>query len=106
SWATGLEIVSPLEEATIFSQPLKDHIEQRGEGLLGVIFGVADIEEARKRALGLGYEISPLIENRGDEPYAHETETMKETVIGNFLNSLIVFGEIKYAPGVVRIKAD
>jgi hypothetical protein len=106
SWSSGLEIIAPLEKATIYSQSLKDHLAKRGEGLLGVVFGVSNIEEARKRAMMLGYEVSPLIQNAGDEPYVDETEVMKEIMVGDFMNSLFVFGEIKYAKGVTQIIGD
>jgi len=61
-----------------------------------VIFGVADIDVARERAIKLGYSVSPLIENAGHEPYIGETEVMKEVMVGDFMNSILVFGEIRY----------
>jgi len=106
SWRSGLEIIAPLEETTIYSKSLKDQLAARGEGLLGVIFGVADIEEARRRAIQLGYPVSPLIENAGHEPYIGETEVMKEIMVGEFMNSTLVFGEIRYAKGVAHIVGD
>jgi hypothetical protein len=106
SWRSGLEIIAPLEETTIYSVSLTEHLAKRGEGLLGVIFGIADIEEGRKRAIRLGYAVSPVIEHAGHEPYLGETEVMKEIVVGDFMNSSLVFGEIRYPKGVAHIVGD
>lgn len=106
SWRSGLEVIAPLPETTIFSASLKEHLQKKGEGLYGVVFGVEDIEEARRRVMGLGYTPSPLIENSGDEPYIHETEVMKEIMVCEFMNSSLVFGEIRYPKGVAHIKGD
>jgi hypothetical protein len=106
SWQSGLEVIAPLEETTIYSKSLKEQLAARGEGLLGVIFGVADIELARARAIKLGYSVSPLIENAGHEPYINETEVMKEIMVGDFMNSVLVFGEIRYAKGVAHMVGD
>lgn len=106
SWASGLEVIAPLSEETIYTVSLREHLEKRGEGLLGVVFGISDIEEGRARAVSLGYDVSPMIENAGHEPYIHETEIMKEIMVCNFMNSSLVFGEIRYAKGVVNVVAD
>jgi len=102
NWAAGLEVIAPTSQTNPISKPLRDHLAARGEGLLGLVFGVADIDDARRHAQALGYEPSGLIENSGDEPYAQETEVMKEIMLGNVLNSLFVFGEIKLSDDPLR----
>ena len=102
SWAAGLEVVTPISDTNPNALALRTHLDERGEGLLGVVFGVPDIEEARTRAKGLGYEVSGLIGNMGDEPYVHETTTMKEVVVGSLINSMFVFGEIQFADDLLR----
>jgi 4-hydroxyphenylpyruvate dioxygenase-like putative hemolysin len=101
SWASGLEVVAPLA-GNPNGQALRDHLERHGEGLMSVVFGVPDIEEAQKRAASLGYAPSDIIQNQGDEPYAHETETMKEVVVGEVINARFVFGEIRYHDDLLR----
>ncbi len=95
SWTAGLEVISPVSETAPWSLHMKKYIEDRGEGLMGVVFGVADIDAARAHADGLGYRTSEVIENDGTEPYATETEAMKETVVGDIINTMFVFGEIR-----------
>jgi len=102
SWAAGLEVVAPVAPDNANADALRTHLERRGEGLLGVVFGVPDIEAARRRAEGLGYPVSGLIGNLGTEPYVHETEVMKEVVAGDFMNAMFVFGEIRYADDLLR----
>lgn len=95
SWSAGLEVISPVSDTLPWSLHMKQHIDKRGEGLLGVVFGVKDVDEARAHAESLGYQTSEIIENSGDEPYAEETEVMRESVVGDLINNMFVFGEIK-----------
>ena len=102
SWSAGIEVITPISDTSPAAKPWIEHIEARGEGVLGVVFGVSDIGEARKHAESLGYDVGRLIENTGDEPYIHETETMKEIVVGSIINSVFVFGEIKYSSSLLQ----
>jgi len=97
SWSAGINIISPVSDSLPFSVDLRALIEQRGEGIVGMTFGVADIHEARRRATSLGYQISEMIENDGTEAYIAEVESMQETLVGLVNNSVFVFGEIKRA---------
>jgi hypothetical protein len=101
SWTAGLEVISPVSETTAWSLHIRQLIEQRGEGIMGVIFGVADIEEARRHAMTLGYAVSDIIENEGFEPWADQTEIMKESGVGMIMNSTFGFGEVKLGPGAL-----
>lgn len=98
SWAAGLEVVSPVSDTAPWSLHMRQYIEERGEGLMSVIFGVKDIHEAKAHAESLGYQTRDLIENDGSEPYAEETEVMKETVVGDVINTMFTFGEIRLGP--------
>lgn len=98
NWAAGLEVVSPVSDTAPWSLHMRDYLEKRGEGVMNVIFGVRNIDEAKAHAESLGYTVSDLIENAGDEPYAAETEVMKEIVVGDIANTMFTFGEIKLGP--------
>jgi hypothetical protein len=100
SWEGGLEIVAPLDVDTPIANSLRDHLTKKGEGLFGVVFGVPDIDAARARAERLGYKTGELVENLGDEPWKDKNVVMKESVVGEFMNSLFVFGEIVFRDGV------
>jgi hypothetical protein len=100
SWEGGLEILSPLDVVTPVAESLRGHLAARGEGLFGIVFGVPDITAAKARADRLGYQTTPLTENLGDEPWRHKTVVMKESVVGSFMNSLFIFGEIVYKDGI------
>ena len=54
SWDAGIELVAPLPDRDSF---VREFIEERGEGLMGVIFAVDDVEEARATAEKLGIKI-------------------------------------------------
>ncbi len=51
SWDAGIELVSPIPDRESF---ISEFLEQRGEGLMGVVFAVDDVEEAHKAAQALG----------------------------------------------------
>lgn len=100
SWEAGLEVFAPWgdnDQAKMWSKRL----EERGEGVLSVVFGVRDIEEANAHARQLGYPVSPIIGFAGDEPWKHKLECFRETIIGDALGTLLGFGEIRYAEGVI-----
>ena len=99
SWRAGINIIAPVSDTLPLSVDLRSYIDRRGEGIVGMTFGVADIHEARQHALSLGYEISDMIENDGAETFLSELETMLETrVWGDINNSIFVFGQIKLTP--------
>jgi methylmalonyl-CoA/ethylmalonyl-CoA epimerase len=51
SWDAGIELVSPMPDRESF---ITEFLEQRGEGLMGVVFAVDDVEAAHKAAQDLG----------------------------------------------------
>lgn len=103
SWEGGLQILAPMDVDTLFACAMREHLETKGEGLYGVVFGVPDIEEAKLRAVELGYQPSDTIRNNGDEPWASKTEKMEEAIVGDFINSIFIFGEITYRDGVQQL---
>ncbi|MFO8101035.1 MAG: VOC family protein [Dehalococcoidia bacterium] len=54
SWDAGIELVAPLPDR---DSHVKQFLKDRGEGLMGVIFAVDDVEEAKEAALSLGAQI-------------------------------------------------
>ena len=54
SWDAGIELVSPMPDRESF---VTEILEQRGEGLINVVFEVDDVEKARKEAESLGLGI-------------------------------------------------
>lgn len=102
NWSAGINVVAPVSDTVPIAMQIKSMIEQRGEGLIGIAFGVADMVEARQHATSLGYDISDMIENDGTEPYAAETEIMLETVVGDIMNNLFLLAEVKLTPDALK----
>ncbi|WP_072807465.1 hypothetical protein [Rhodococcoides yunnanense] len=102
SWETGLEILSPLPNYdSDFNRMLVAALAERGEGVLAVVFGVPDLEEARERARLAGYSPGDPIATAGDAPWDRKTSKFAESFVGDFLGSYFIYGEIAYAPGIV-----
>lgn len=50
SWATGLELIAPLDEPGGFPAQARRIIAEQGEGLFGLVWEVADLAAAEDRA--------------------------------------------------------
>lgn len=96
SWEAGLEIVAPIGDATPVSRMLNKHLDEHGESVLAVIFGVDDIEMEKARLDGLGYAVGPLI--RGTH---NDRISVKERYAADIMGTKFTMGEIEYAEGVV-----
>jgi methylmalonyl-CoA/ethylmalonyl-CoA epimerase len=59
SWDAGIELVAPLRGRDSFAEK---HIARHGEGLMGVVFAVDDVDEGRQRAEEMGIGVLGLIE--------------------------------------------
>ena len=58
SWDAGIEMVAPLPGRDSFATSF---LEEHGEGLMGVVFAVDDVEECRSRAEEMGISVLALI---------------------------------------------
>ncbi len=59
SWDAGIELVSPLPGEESFVTRL---IARRGEGLIGVVFAVDDVEACRQGAEEMKVRVRPLVD--------------------------------------------
>lgn len=64
SWDGGIEMCTPLPGRDSL---IKTFLEERGEGLMGVIFSVDNVEEGHERAEMLGIEVLGAIEFDQDQ---------------------------------------
>ncbi len=100
SWEAGLEVMAPSAYATEANQPLRDWLEQKGEGVIFVIFGVADLERHKARLEALGCEVGPLVDDHETSPWHHQL-VLRERQAGLVMNTNFVLGDIDYADDVV-----
>ena len=100
SWEGGLEVIAPLTE----DSPYARHVRERGEGPFALVFAVDGLEEAKGHAESLGYTVSwpPLAEPLENQPWGHQLAHMEEIVVGEVMNTMMVFGDITLQDGVVR----
>jgi len=103
SWEAGLEVFAPWGDSD-YAAMWRQRLEQKGEGVLSVVVGVPDIEEASEHAKQLGYPVSPIIGLSGDEPWKHKLESFREAIIGDVLGTRLGYGEIRYAAGIIESK--
>ena len=75
SWNAGIELCAPLPGR---DSPISQFIEQHGEGLMAVIFGVDDAEEALANAEKLGIGLMIPIEYSQDQIKEHLQDRFKK----------------------------
>lgn len=103
SWEAGLEVVTPMEGSTDFNQLLYGWLEERGEGLMGVVFGIRDLEQHRQRLEAQGFEVGPVMDDHADSPWHHKIRLF-ERLGGVVMNSTFILGDIDYSEGMIRFE--
>jgi hypothetical protein len=102
---SGIELVAPLGGTSITSANLVKFLDEHGEGLHAVVFGVEDLDAAVANAVTNGYEagqyMAPLDDDvrRGFlESYTKKIVDIQEVrVHPQFLGLDIMFGKIAYS---------
>lgn len=99
-WSAGLEIIVPLAERSPFNQPLHDWLDTRGEGLFGIAFGVANIENHTEKLQARGLKVGPMLKNLPGAPWG-ENVVIREKSVPSVINSNILISQIDYADGII-----
>lgn len=102
-WEAGLEVVAPYDERTAFNAMLHDRLETHGEGLLGVVFGVENLEKHKEKLEAKGMFVGPLMDDLPTSPWHHKI-VLRERIAPSVLNSQIVLGQIDYQDDVIRFE--
>ena len=98
SWETGLEVIAPIPGSEAPAACGANRILERGEGIYGILFGVADMEVALERARSAGYTPGDLIRGGGDPhvPWAGKYKTLLESNIGKVMNTDFMYCFAEY----------
>ncbi len=64
SWDAGIELVSPLPGCETI---IKKFIDKRGEGLMGVVFAVDDVDACCRTAEEMNVRVEPLVDYSPEE---------------------------------------
>jgi hypothetical protein len=99
-WDAGLEVVAPMPAPTPFNQWLTNWLDTRGEGIMGVVFGVRDLDRHKARLEAAGVAVGELMDDHPDSPWHHRL-VLRERAAGEVMNSSFVLGDIDYADDVI-----
>jgi hypothetical protein len=102
-WDAGLEVVAPMDAKTDFNQGMHDWLDTRGEGLMGIVFGVENLEKHKEKLEAKGMFVGPLMDDLPTSPWHHRL-VMRERIAPAAINSMIVLGQIDYADDVIRFE--
>jgi hypothetical protein len=100
NWAAGIEVLAPLADRTDYNGMMHDWLDTRGEGVIFVAFGVADLARHAARLEAMGIEVSPPFEDRADTPWKDQL-VLREQIAGTVMNSYFVLADIDYADGLI-----
>lgn len=100
-WDAGLEVVAPYDERTPFNEALHDRLEKQGEGMLGIVFGVEDLEKHKEMLEAKGMEVGPLMNDLPTSPWHHRL-VLRERAAPEAINSWVILGQIDYQDDVVK----
>lgn len=103
SWEAGIELVCPMAKPTDFNAALKAHLETRGEGIIGVVFGIQDLDAHKARLAALGIEAGPEMDDLPTSPW-HSQLQLRERMAGVVMNSWFILGDIDYRDGMIRFE--
>ena len=102
-WDAGLEVVAPMDERTEFNVSLHDWLEARGEGLMGVVFGVNDLEKHKDQLEAKGIPVGPVMDDLPTSPWHHRLMLRERAVLQPVIGSSIILGQIDYADDVIKL---
>jgi hypothetical protein len=102
-WDAGLEVVAPMDERTDFNIMLHDWLETRGEGLMGVVFGVRDLERHKDALEARGIPVGPIMDDLPSSPWHHRLMLRERAVLQPVIASSIVLGQIDYDDDVIKL---
>ena len=94
-------MVAQMSRRTYFNQALHDQLQAQGEGLLGVVFGVNDLDRHKARLEALGMGLGPMMDDHPDSPWHHQL-ILRERMAPPVMNSWLILGDIDYANGVIQ----
>ncbi len=100
NWEAGLEVMAPSTYPTEANQPLRDWLDEKGEGVMFVVFGIRVMEAHKARLEALGFEVGPLVDDHPDSPW-HDQLVLRERQAGQVLNTNFVLGDIDYVDGLI-----
>jgi hypothetical protein len=103
SWETGLDFVSPTDTDSPLSASLQAHLDGRGEGIWGFVFGVADVHKAVAEAHDLGFTngtvstIDPEARRARARSWTRKVADLQQVWVGSLAGSEIYLSQIEYA---------
>jgi predicted enzyme related to lactoylglutathione lyase len=79
-WDAGLEIIAPTREEGLYWERL----QRFGEGTVTIIFGVADMEEGKRRVEANGGSMGHEAKMKGDEEFLKRFSSFREARLNVF----------------------
>jgi hypothetical protein len=73
------------------------------EGLLAIVYGVADLEAYKAKMEAKGFALGPLMSGHPNEPWYNRL-LLRERFAPPVMNSWMVFSQIDYKDGVIRFE--
>ena len=100
--AAGIEVVAPLAERTEANRGFHERLEKTGEGLMGVVFGVKDLDCHKARLEAMGLALGQLID-QSHSPWRDKV-VLRQRMAPPLINTLIVLGQNDYDNDMLEVE--
>jgi hypothetical protein len=100
--AAGIEVVAPLDERSDANRTFHERLETSGEGLMGVVFGVNDIDKHKARIEGIGQTLGPIID-QSHSPWRDKV-VLRQRMAPSLINTMIVLGQNDYDEDMLNVE--
>lgn len=100
--AAGIEVVAPLADRSEANRKYHERLERAGEGLMGVVFGVKNLEEHKARLESMGQMLGPLID-QSHSPWRDKV-VLRQRMAPSLMNTMIVLGENDYDEDMLDVE--
>jgi len=94
SWDAGIELQTPLDEAN--DSPVARSLRERGEGLVGFVFRVRDLESTLDRLGAYGYSPVAKVDGlAGGAPWYDRFTVLEEAFFTDFFGTTFALAQVE-----------
>ena len=100
--AAGIEVVAPLPERGAANAGFYARLESGGEGLLGIVFGVRNLDDHKARLEAMGHAVGEMID-QSHSPWRDKV-VLRQRMIPSLVNCPTFLGENDYADDMLEVE--
>ena len=100
--AAGIEVVAPLPERSAANAGFYARLAGQGEGVLGVVFGVKDLDSHKARLEAMGHALGEMID-QSHSPWRDKV-VLRQRMAPSLVNTIMMLGQNDYAEDMLVVE--